>query len=231
MGMQQVTQRIASIQGRFDLGSRFTHTTRATPTRPTVGATILPTPTGEPFTDALTDALTDPPAAPTVTVGAPSPLGRLPLAVTPTVHSPHGRIDLRATMPAEVPTELRVPLQAAADRHGVDVRLLAAVAKAESAFNPHALSPAGARGLMQLMPGTAGELGVADSFDPAQAADGGARYLRMMLDRYGTVELALAAYNAGPGNVDRYGGIPPFTETRNYVQKVTQTLTTWSAAR
>lgn len=103
-------------------------------------------------------------------------------------------------------------------RHGVDPKLLTLVAERESGFNPRAVSSAGAQGLMQLMPATARGLGVADPFDPAQAIDGAARLLRGHLDTFGSVDLALAAYNAGPGNVRRYGGVPPFAETQRYVQ-------------
>lgn len=108
---------------------------------------------------------------------------------------------------------------AAGDRHDIDPNLLAAVAQIESAFDPAAVSPAGAQGLMQFMPATAAEMGV-DPFDPASAIDGAARYLRQQLDRFGTTELALAAYNAGPGAVSKFGGIPPYPETQNYVTKV-----------
>jgi len=107
----------------------------------------------------------------------------------------------------------------AGERHGVDPALLAAVAEIESAFSPTAISSAGAEGLMQFMPATAGEMGV-DSCDPASAVDGAARYLRRELDRFGSIELALAAYNAGPGAVQRHGGVPPFAETQRYVDKV-----------
>ena len=112
-------------------------------------------------------------------------------------------------------------------RNGVDPALLAAVARQESGYDPRAVSPAGAQGLMQLMPATARGLGVSDPFDPAQAIDGAARMLHDLIGRFGHVDLALAAYNAGPGAVTRYGGIPPYPETQHYVESV---LGMWRSA-
>lgn len=111
-------------------------------------------------------------------------------------------------------------IDSAAAKHGVDSSLLKAVIQAESGFNPNAVSSAGAQGLMQLMPRTAAGLGVSDPFDPEQNIDAGARYLKGQIDRFGSVEKALAAYNAGPAAVVKYGGVPPFRETQNYVNKV-----------
>jgi len=109
----------------------------------------------------------------------------------------------------------------ASQQHGLDSSLVSAVILQESGGNPRAISPAGAQGLMQLMPSTADSLGVSDPLDPKQNIEAGARYLRQMLERFGGDEkLALAAYNAGPGAVERYNGVPPYRETRNYVKSV-----------
>ncbi|OAT80445.1 hypothetical protein A6M21_00770 [Desulfotomaculum copahuensis] len=119
------------------------------------------------------------------------------------------------------PVQLDGLFNDAAARYGLDPALLKAVARVESGWNPAAFSPAGAQGLMQLMPATAAALGVDNPWDPRQNLEGGARYLRNLLDRYhGRTDLALAAYNAGPGAVDRYGGIPPYRETQQYVRRV-----------
>jgi hypothetical protein len=116
-------------------------------------------------------------------------------------------------------------VERAADEYGVDPELLVAMMRVESAFDPQAVSSKGAVGLMQLMPATAELLSVEDPTDPAQNIDGGARWLRRMLDRFeGDLDLALAAYNAGPETVSRYGGIPPYRETQQYVRAVRRHL-------
>jgi hypothetical protein len=115
----------------------------------------------------------------------------------------------------------------AGNRYGVDPAILAAVASQESGFNSSAVSPAGAQGLMQFMPSTAQGLGV-NAFDPSSAVDGAARYLSNLQKQFGSTALALAAYNAGPGAVSRYGGIPPYTETQNYVSAVTSKAKAYS---
>lgn len=117
-------------------------------------------------------------------------------------------------------SSLREMATRAALQEGVDPELFLRLVQQESAFNPRAVSSAGAQGLTQLMPGTAKDLGVKNPFDPAENLRGGARYLRKRLDQFKDPELALAAYNAGAGNVQKYGGIPPFEETQKYVQIV-----------
>ncbi len=132
-------------------------------------------------------------------------------------------------LPADVP--FGAEITAAAKKHGIDPALLAGLVKQESGFNPNAGSPAGARGLTQLMPGTAAGLGVSNVLDPAQSLDGGAKYLRQQLDAFGgDVTRALAAYNAGPGAVQRYGGVPPYAETQNYVRVVQANAAQYRAA-
>ena len=129
--------------------------------------------------------------------------------------------EVLSSVGAGAPSGVRDALTGAALRHQLDPDLLLAVAETESGLRPDAVSPRGARGLMQLMPGTAGRLGLTDPFDLEANADAGARYLKEQLGRFGgNVALALAAYNAGPGAVLRYRGIPPYQETRAFVSRV-----------
>jgi len=122
-------------------------------------------------------------------------------------------------------------IKEAAATYGLNEHLIRAVMRAESAFNPMVVSPAGAQGLMQIMPELSAEFGVTDPFDPRQNILAGARYLRQLLDaNRGNLRLTLASYNAGPGNVAKYKGIPPFRETREYVKRITGYLADTSGA-
>ncbi|HSJ74357.1 MAG TPA: lytic transglycosylase domain-containing protein [Miltoncostaeaceae bacterium] len=199
-GIEQATARIAEIQARLSaFGMR--------PAGGVVGAAGAAAPT---FQAELATATTAGPDA------TPS---RAPMAVRTPLAPPGGVApDWAAGLP-ERGAAWAPAITAAAERHGLDPRLLAALVWAESGFDPGVESHAGALGLAQLMPGTAAGLGV-DPHDPAQNLEGGARYLRAQLDRFGSVELALAAYNAGPGRVVEAGGIPRIAETQAYVPRV-----------
>ena len=134
---------------------------------------------------------------------------------------PPAPVAVAAAGPAPAPLDMKSVVAAASDKHLIDADLIDSVIRAESGFNPKAVSPKGARGLMQLMPDTAAKLGVRDSFDAQANVDGGTRYLRELLDFYNyDLAKALAAYNAGPHRVEQYHGIPPYRETRAYVSSV-----------
>jgi soluble lytic murein transglycosylase-like protein len=191
------------------------------------GVTTAPASTGSTsFSSALADAstsaaltdgstaATDPTAATGTLASLSSPVGATSAAAYGTATAPTG-----GDLPSSVPYAAQIT--AAAKANGIDPALLAGLIKQESGFNPNAGSSAGARGLTQLMPSTAAGLGVTNVLDPAQAIQAGAKYLKQQLDTFGgDVTKALAAYNAGPGAVKRFGGVPPYAETQNYVRAV-----------
>lgn len=170
---------------------------------------------------------TPPVAAPSPSTAAPSSFATaLTQATAPAAT---GALAASATTPAAglnaaaASVPFAAQIDAAAAKNGVDPALLRGLVKQESGFDPAARSGAGALGLTQLMPGTARELGVTDPADPLQQLDAGARYLKQQLDRFGgDPSKALAAYNAGPGAVQKFGGVPPYAETQHYVQNVLQ---------
>ena len=162
---------------------------------------------------AQMNAPATPAAAPAATAPASSFAGALAAAQTSPSAAPVSGTGASSAFDAQI--------NAAAASNGIDPALLKGLVSQESGFNPNARSGAGAVGLTQLMPGTAAALGVTNPMDPAQSLQGGAKYLREQLDRFGGDEqLALAAYNAGPGAVQKYGGVPPYAETQNYVTSV-----------
>jgi soluble lytic murein transglycosylase-like protein len=165
---------------------------------PATGGTAAPAA----FADVLSSATSTPDAA------ATAPTASISLASASV-----------SALPASVP--FGAEITAAAERHGLDPALLAGLIQQESGFDPNARSGAGAQGLTQLMPGTAAGLGVTNPLDPAQAIEGGAKYLAQQLQAFGgDTARALAAYNAGPGAVQRFGGVPPYAETQQYVRIV-----------
>jgi soluble lytic murein transglycosylase-like protein len=146
-----------------------------------------------------------------------TPVASAPSAAAALATAPQG---IAVAAPAK-PQNLNDVINTISDRHHLDPDLISSVIHAESGFNPRAVSPKGARGLMQLMPQTASKLGVANSFDPGANVEGGTRYLSELLERYNfDLIKALAAYNAGPGRVEQYRGVPPYYETRAYVAKI-----------
>lgn len=155
-------------------------------------------------------------------VGGVSPVGIRPPGIGPysTTRTPIGSPNCDKVRATERATPFEDIIRSAARREGLDENLVKAVVETESRFDPKAVSLAGAKGLMQLMDGTAKALGVEDPFDPVANVKGGVKFLRSMLDRFGSIPLALAAYNAGPGTVEQYGGVPPYSETRVYIDKV-----------
>ena len=167
------------------------------------------------------EAMISPPApVPTTTSTSTSPSASPFAAQLSAAQAATSPVATAASAPSGAnPYEAQI--EAAAQRNGIDPSLLRNLVRAESNFNPRATSGAGAMGLTQLMPGTAAGLGVTNAYDPVQSLEGGAKFLRQMLDQFGgDPAKALAAYNAGPGAVQKYGGVPPYAETQAYVQKI-----------
>ncbi len=153
-----------------------------------------------------------------------APLARPMISLLPPQPKAEPHVDVSAEFVA-IPADEAYDdiIQEAATMFDMDPHLIHAVMQAESAFHPYVVSRAGAEGLMQLMPELSNEMGVGDAFDPRENIIGGVRYLKRLLDFHkGSLDLALASYNAGPGNVERYGGVPPFRETRKYVKTIKQ---------
>jgi soluble lytic murein transglycosylase-like protein len=194
VSIDSVLARITQLQSLFDSASGASPATGGADFTATLGAATD-------ATAASTDSSADAAFAMLPTAGA------TPVAMT------------TSALPADVPYGAQIT--AAARENGIDPALLAGLIKQESGFNPNARSGAGAVGLTQLMPGTAAGLGVTDPLDPTQSIEGGAKYLKQQLDRFGgDLARALAAYNAGPAAVQRFGGVPPYAETQNYVRNV-----------
>jgi soluble lytic murein transglycosylase-like protein len=217
-GISQVEARIGEIESRIRALSGANDTAKPSTQTPPPAASSPSS-----FAQALTRA-----------TGGASPVSGLPLQSPAgdfkSLPPPPGWVTPMPVQPSTAPASAGIAqwenlIQSAASEHNVPADLVRAVMTQESQGNPRAVSSAGAQGLMQLMPATARALGVADPFDPEQNVRGGVSLLRQNLDKYdGDTRLALAAYNAGPGNVAKYGGVPPFKETQNYVAKIMSRL-------
>ena len=168
------------------------------------------------------------PEIPAAAVESKSP----PFAKNAKDGAPASLVSAKAPLFARIPVDLNEVVNQASGRYRLDPDLVNSVIKAESGFNIRAVSPKGAQGLMQLMPGTASLLGVPNAFDPQANVEGGAKYLRELLERYNfDLVKALAAYNAGPQRVEQYGGVPPYYETRAYVARVVRDFNKKKAAQ
>lgn len=183
---------------------------------------------GSNFVDVPTDDIEHFEAAPDEPPNTALPASASRLSSAP---KPAG-YDTGRAFPARPKTDLTQVVNEISGKYRLDPDLVNSVIKAESEFNPHAISPKGAQGLMQLMPGTASQLGVPNAFDPHANVDGGTKYLRELLERYNfDLVKALAAYNAGPQRVERFGGVPPYYETRAYVAKIVRDFNKKKAAQ
>jgi hypothetical protein len=183
---------------------------------------------GSNFVDVPTDDIEHFEAAPDepTSTALPASASRLSSAPKPAGY------DAGRAFPARPKTDLTQVVNEISGKYRLDPDLVNSVIKAESEFNPHAISPKGAQGLMQLMPGTASQLGVRNAFDPQANVDGGTKYLRELLEMYNfDLVKALAAYNAGPQRVERFGGVPPYYETRAYVAKIVRDFNKKKAAQ
>jgi transglycosylase-like protein with SLT domain len=177
---------------------------------------------GASFVDVPTTEIEHFEAAPDIPAASASdPFSSDPFRKSAKAGAPRSSPFARSGQNPPTPVNLNEVVLAASDRYRLDPDLVTSVIKAESGFNVRAVSPKGAQGLMQLMPGTASQLGVPNAFDPEANVEGGTKYLRELLERYNfDIVKALAAYNAGPQRVEQFGGVPPYYETRAYVARI-----------
>ncbi len=220
--ISSITARIGEIQQRI---SALSGLPPAANFQQALDTAQNPVAMSTPTTAPTLPVLTGPTALPSGSdvPAPPASLGPLPTGPLPTGPLPTGPLAPLPVMPASVSSAAGIDglVQKYAAAHGLEPALVKAVIKTESDGNPRCVSRAGAMGLMQLMPANVKEAGISDPFDPEQNISAGTKQLSELLGQYhGDLDLALAGYNAGPGNVHKYGGVPPFAETRQYIQRV-----------